>query len=385
MLTLRRRDPVVLHLAVAVNALALGVIISLLAEIQDSNDLANAALGLIAGVGSLTSFFAYLVVAKYADRGYARGMLMTGSVLSATGLLFFGFSTGLGVLIASRALLGLAGGMFVPAARFVAIDWRPGKPGEVLGGMTAATVGGFAVGPILGTMLANRFGLQAPFLVTAALLLAVTPYLYRLRFPHTRSSSPQHDKASLLKNRLVLAGIALGAVDFSTVAVIDALWARTLTDQGAAILFIGASYSLALASTILFAPRFGRLADRRSPIFVAQIGLIAVVLGLLGYGFLNMPSLLAGAALIHAFGCSALAPAAAALVVQGSPNHIAQGQGVLRASAYLAAALFAFPSGWAYDHLGRPIWFGCLAVVSIGLTAVAAKLVADHPPEASPL
>jgi MFS family permease len=179
----RQIDQLILHLAVAANTVGLGVVLALLADLQEAYDLPTAGLGLIAGSSFITAFFAYVWLSRYADRGYAKTMLIAGTLLGAVALVLAAFARGLWTLVAARALLGLAEGAFVPAARRVVLDWTPDKPGEVFGRILAASVGGFALGPVIGVLLADQFGLQVPFLLPAAVLLLAIPVVFRLRAP----------------------------------------------------------------------------------------------------------------------------------------------------------------------------------------------------------
>ncbi len=368
----RRVDQFILHVAVAANTIGLGVIIALLADLQDAYDLPTAGLGLVAGVAFITAFIGYIWFSRYADRGHAKTMLIVGSLTGALALVMAAYARGLWTLVLARAGLGFAEGAFVPAARRVVLDWSPDRPGEVLGRIMAASVAGFALGPVIGAVLADSFGLRVPFLVPAALLLMAVPVVARLRAPEPVPIREERCLFSLLGNRLVLAGVALGFVEFATFGSFDAIWARLLTDLGASTVFIGVSFTVMALPLVLLASRFGRLVDRRSPILVAGLGMIAVAPAIFAYGWLAVPVALGAAGIAHAVGSAALAPAAASLVAQGSPpDMVARGQGLLEAVGFLAAAAAALPTGWAYETMGRGPWFTMLSGLCLVAFAVA--------------
>ena len=361
----RRTDQIILHLAVAANTVGLGVVLALLADLQDAYGLPTAGLGLIAGSSFVTSFVAYLWLSRYADRGHAKIMLIVGLLVGAASLVMTAYARDLWLFVVARAVLGLAEGAFVPAARRVVLDWSPDRPGEVLGRILAASVGGFALGPLIGALLAARFGLRIPFLVPAAVLLAAVPVVTRLRAPAPLAITAEKGLLSLLGSRLVVAGMAFSAVDFLTIGAFDAVWARLLADRGASSVFVGLSFTLIAIPLVLLAPRFGRLTDRRSPTLVAIPGVLIVSAAVLGYGWLGAPLLLAGAALVHGVGTAALAPAGAALVAAGSPpDMMARGQGLMEAVGFIVAAAAAIPAGWAYETMGRGVWWTGIATVA---------------------
>jgi MFS family permease len=356
--------------AVAANTIGLGVIIALLADLQDAYDLPTAGLGLVAGIAFITAFIGYVWFSRYADRGHAKTMLIAGTLVGALALIMAAFARGLWSLVFARAMLGFAEGAFVPAARRVVLDWSPGRPGEVLGRILAASVAGFALGPVVGAVLAAHFGLRVPFLVPAALLLIAVPVIVRLRAPEPVPIVEERSFLSLLDNRLVRAGVVFGAIEFATLGSFDAVWARLLADLGASTIFIGVSFTAMALPLVLLATRFGRLVDRKTPMLVASVGILAVAPAVLAYGWLGLPIALAAAGILHAAGSAALSPAAAALVAQGSPpDMVARGQGLLEAVGFLAAAAAALPTGWAYETIGRGAWFSLLSGLSVVMFA----------------
>ena len=376
----RRTDQVILHLAVAANTVGLGVIIALLADLQEKYDLPTAGLGLVAGAAFVTAFIGYVWLSRYADRGHAKTMLIGGTLVGALALIMAAYSRGLWTLVLARAMLGFAEGAFVPAARRVVLDWSPGRPGEVLGRILAASVAGFALGPVIGALLAERYGLRVPFLVPAAILLLAVPVVTRLRAPEPTPIVEERSFLSLLGNRLVMAGVVFAAIEFATLGAFDAVWARLLTDQGASTVFIGGSFTLMALPLVFLAVRFGRLVDRKGSVLVASFGILVIAPAVVSYGWLNLPVALGAAGIVHAIGSSAISPAAAALVAEGSPpDMIARGQGLLEAVGFLAAAAFALPTGWAYETIGRATWFTGLAVVSVALFALGWRLARSNP------
>lgn len=364
----RRVDQVILHLAVAANTIGLGVIIALLADLQTEYDLPTAGLGLVAGAAFLTAFIGYVWLSRYADRGHAKTMLVVGTLVGSMALILAAFATDLWSLVFARAMLGLAEGAFVPAARRVVLDWSPTRPGEVLGRVLAASVAGFALGPVIGALLADRFGLRVPFLVPAAVLLMAVPVVTRLRAPEPAPVIEERSFVSLLGNRLVMAGVIFAAIEFSTLGAFDAVWARLLADQGASTVFIGVSFTLMATPLIFLAVRFGRLVDRKGSVLVATFGIVAIAPAVVSYGWLSSAVALGAAGIVHAVGSSAIGPAAAALVAEGSPSDmVARGQGLLEAVGFLAAAAFALPTGWAYETIGRATWFTGVGLSSLAL------------------
>jgi MFS family permease len=371
----RRIDRFILHFAVVINTVGVGVVLGLLADLQDAYDLPTAGLGLVAAASFLTAFVGYVWLSRYADRGHAKVMLVAGILAGSLSLVLAAFARDLWTLVGARAILGLAEGAFVPAARRVVLDWAPDRPGEVLGRIMAASVSGFALGPLVGALLAEQFGLRVPFLVPATLLLLAAPVITRLRPPRPAPIVHERRLFSLARNRLVLAGLAFGIIEFASFGSLDSVWARLLTDRGASTAFIGLSFSVMALPLVFLAARFGRWIDRSSPLLVGGLGVAVVSLAVSSYGWLAAPIALALAGVVHSTGSAALAPASAALVAAGSPpDMVARGQGLLEAVGFLAAAAAALPTGWAYETIGRGPWFAGLAGLGVLLYLVGASL-----------
>jgi MFS family permease len=169
----------------------------------------------------------------------------------------------------------------------------------------------------------------------------------------------------------VLAGLAFAMIEFATFGSFDAVWARLLTDQGASTGVVGIGFTLIALPLIFLAPRFGRMVDARTPTTVALLSMVLITPAIVAYGWLAAPALLILVAVLHGTGSAALGPASAALVAAGSPPHlVARGQGLMEAIGFLAAAAAALPTGWAYETVGRGVWFSGLAGVGVGLAVL---------------
>ena len=95
-----------------------------------------------------------------------RAMFGASIILGLMGLAQTAFA-----LIALRALQGLTSGIIAANMALVAGETPRERIGFALGTLQVGLFGGVAVGPIVGGVLAERFGFQAPFFFTAAMLV----------------------------------------------------------------------------------------------------------------------------------------------------------------------------------------------------------------------
>jgi len=365
-------DRAVLLVAVASAMIGTGMITALLAEIQTEYGFADWGLGLITGSSFIAAFFAYMWLSRYSDRGYARAMFISGGLVAAAGLLWVAVAGSLWGFVIARGMLGLGEGMFIPAARRIALDWNPAEPGRELGTIHAAAVAGFVVGPLAGALLAGPFGLSIPFLIPAAAIILSLPLVARITpAPIPRSAAPGPFRA-VLRRPMVLSGILLGASEFAAIGAVDTIWARLLTDRGASRTFIGVSLTMMVLPLAVLAPAGGRLSDRRDPRLVGLIGSMAIVPVFSLYGWLVAPIGIAFAGGVHSVLMAAVNPSAAVAVARGSPpEYIARGQGMLDALGFIFSAGAAMTMGFTYDRYGPGVSATTMAAAIAGLVFAA--------------
>ncbi|MFI7106805.1 MFS transporter [Nonomuraea sp. NPDC050227] len=130
-------------------------------------------------VGSLLIAFGNL-----GDRYGRLRLLMTGAAVFGAGSTAAAFAPSAELLIAARALMGVAGATLLPSALAVLSELfaDPRRRAQAIGVFAAAFAAGFAAGPIVGGVLLERFWWGSVFLVNLpvlALFLVFAPILLR--------------------------------------------------------------------------------------------------------------------------------------------------------------------------------------------------------------
>ncbi|MEO7369594.1 MAG: MFS transporter, partial [Ilumatobacteraceae bacterium] len=224
---MRNRSVVVVFCALTgLFASGYGVMFTVLDEFRDQYGISEGALGLIVAMGFLSSFVAQVTIAPLADRGHARTMIVIGMVFNVVGLLGMAVGTTFFTLVTARFVMGVGVGLAYPAARRIVIVADPDNLGQNLGRMLAADVGGFAIGPAISAILVGPFGIAAPFLLIAALTVAIYPLIARTRVEdnHVAAEAPPRFAFDLLRIRPYLAALLMGAAVFMMIGSFDALW-----------------------------------------------------------------------------------------------------------------------------------------------------------------
>ena len=338
---------------VATQTLAIGVIVALLADIQERFGFPTWSLGLIAGTSFITALAGNLTLSRVADRGHERAMILLGGVLTIGSLVSMAFADQLWHWVAARAVLGLAEGAFLPAARRVVIGWQPDDPGRALSILTTAVLIGFVVGPPAGAFLSETLGPDAPFLVPAAVTLATLLFLIPLRVADAPSAVGRIAPKEMIVHPVVAAAVMLGTSQWLIIGVIDSIWARYVTDLGGSVSFIGLSFLALVVPTILLTPLAGRLSDRRNPVQLAMVALAveAPLIGALGVAG-NLPVLIVVAILQAIVFPFVNTPAMVAVAQVSPPGQVAEAQGLIQASGLLMAGIGAIFAPALYDAGG---------------------------------
>ncbi len=154
-------------------SLGYGSIYTLLADLRDRYGFTEAQLGYIVAAGFLAGFVTQLALARLADRGYAPLLVRGGILLAMGAMIGSAAATEFWAFLVARLLLGLGSGAVGPAMRRIVITREPDAVGANLGRLAAFDVAGFMLGPLVAAVVAEAFGIRAPFVFLAVVFVAV--------------------------------------------------------------------------------------------------------------------------------------------------------------------------------------------------------------------
>jgi predicted MFS family arabinose efflux permease len=228
--------------------------------------------------GTLVTGFAFslsllaLVIGPISDRFGRRPVLLAGTGAMTAALALHPLAYDYGSMLVMRILAGAAGGMLTGSAISYVGDYFPYHR---RGWASGWVMSGFAVGQVLGvpagTVLADRFGFSAPFVLFAVvmglafvlILVAVPQPLVERRGGRLTVGSALADYAGLLRQRQVLgASLAYATMFFgvSCFVVYMPTWAEHslgMDAEAIALLFVVGG-----TASVVFGPQAGRLSDR---------------------------------------------------------------------------------------------------------------------------
>jgi MFS family permease len=171
---------------IAVNQLGFGAVVPVAPLYAASFGVSPAAIGLTIALYGLARFLLAVPAGRLADRMGRRGTLALGGAVTVVGNVLCALAPAYGPFLAARLVAGAGAALILTAAQIVLADISPpAQRGRMMGVYTGVFSFAVGIGPYPGGLLAERFGLNAPFVAYAALgsLVAVVAWL---RVPETR-------------------------------------------------------------------------------------------------------------------------------------------------------------------------------------------------------
>lgn len=229
--------------------------------------------GAIFAANFLTAALLSPVWGSLSDRVGRRPMMLRAGFGMAVALGLMGLARAPWQLLVLRLLLGTTAGFIPAAVSYMATAAPPAHRGYALGVLQTGSVAGGVVGPLIGGVLARWLGYGDIFFVTAAASvaagLAVLLFI-REQWPPAgaapsrrrgslRSATPGPVKAMLVVMFLVPFSLMMAE------PIITVYLKELGTSPSSLTLWSGVAFSATGVASVLVAPFLGRMADRRGP------------------------------------------------------------------------------------------------------------------------
>jgi DHA1 family multidrug resistance protein-like MFS transporter len=172
-----RRNMIILFVTLVIVMLGFGMIIPLIPFYIDQFGASGSELGLLMATFAAAQFVFAPIWGQLSDRYGRKPILAIGVLGFALSQLFFGLSTELWMLFASRVLAGILSSATMPTAMAYIGDSTSDKDRGGGMGMIGAAMGlGMVLGPGIGGWLATR-SLALPFFVAAAVSMVILIFI----------------------------------------------------------------------------------------------------------------------------------------------------------------------------------------------------------------
>jgi DHA1 family multidrug resistance protein-like MFS transporter len=380
-----RQQPalVVIMLTVAGHMLMMGSLAPILSLYAKSFGVTEWAIGVVITIFGVGRLVVDIPAGLIAEKFGRRTLLWTGPAIACVASVGAALTDSYMLLVVFRFLQGVGSGIYMTVATIVCADLStPQTRGRVMALYQAALLTGAGLGPAVGGFIGERFGLAAPFWMSAGIGFATAIYA-RFAFPETRAAHhAQHkDGHGLAAIMTVVAVVPLAVLLFVQFGTFFSRSAGQWTMMpllgnarfGLNAADIGLALTLSAFVNLAVLPWAGGASDRFGsvPVITISIGLAAASLFMIAFS--AAPWMFwAGMALMGvATGFSG--PAIAAFAVEQAPGgRYGPTMGVLRFFGDLGFVAGPILLGLAVDFLH--IGYGGALALNGGLVALSGLL-----------
>lgn len=181
---------------IAVNQLGFGSIVPVIALYARSFGVLQSAIGVAIGVYGLARFLIAVPAGQLADRLGRRKVLALGGLITAAGNLLCAIAPDFATFVVARFIAGAGAAFVVNTGQIVLADiTTPAQRGRVMAVYQGTFLFAVSVGPLPGGLLAEHFGLPAPF-IAYAVAGALAAALAFFSIPETRALRAANDPAA---------------------------------------------------------------------------------------------------------------------------------------------------------------------------------------------
>ncbi|AJJ64503.1 multidrug efflux MFS transporter MdtG [Yersinia aldovae] len=289
--------------------------------------------GLVFSITFLFSAIAAPFWGSLADRKGRKIMLLRSALGMGIVMILMGLAQNIWQFLALRALLGLLGGFIPNANALIATQVPRNKSGWALGTLSTGGVSGALIGPLIGGLLADSYGLRPVFFITGSVLFAcfiMTWFYVREQFAPVLKKDMLNGRQvfnSLKKPKLILSlFVTTMIIQIATgsIAPILTLYVRELAGDIQNLAFVsGMIASVPGVAALMSAPRLGKLGDRIGPerILIAMLALSVLIL--IPMAFVQTPLQLGILRFLLGATDGALLPAVQTLLIYNCTNQVA--------------------------------------------------------------
>lgn len=183
---------------IAVNQLGFGGIVPVLALYARSFGVPQSAIGVAIAVYGLARFLVAMPAGRLAEGLGRRPTLAVGGLVTAAGNLVCAYAPTFAVLVGGRFVAGAGAALVLIAGQIVLADiTTPARRGRTMAVYQGVFLFAVSIGPLPGGLLAEHYGLAAPFLAyaVAGVVAAALAWIF---IPETRTAQSSGSADSLL-------------------------------------------------------------------------------------------------------------------------------------------------------------------------------------------
>lgn len=247
--------------------------------------------GIIFGATFITAFLMSPIWGRIADKYGYKPILVINATGLAISILLMGYVENVWQFFFLRLLMGVVTGFIPTSLAFISAQTDKKEAGKTLGTLQMGSVSGTLFGPIVGGLLADSFGFQYTFVITAItvfiagliILIGVTE-VKKVKKKAAQIYSRKEVLIGILKHPLLFNVMLITSLiqigNFSIQPLLSLYVSDLISDPMQVTFLAGLTFSAAGLGNILFSRFWGRLGD--------HIGYEKVLFILLGFAVIFM-------------------------------------------------------------------------------------------------
>lgn len=227
--------------------------------------------GLVFGATFVSAFLMSPIWGRIADKyGYKPILIINGFGI-AISVLLMGFVNSVEVFFVLRLFMGIVTGFIPTSLAFISSQTPKKIAGKTMGTLQMGSVSGTLFGPIIGGLLADTFGFQYTFMITAtAVSIAALIVLFGIHEIRKEKKEGDHEYSrktvisSIFHHRLVLNVLMITSliqIGLFSIQPLLSLYVSQLTNSKEVALLAGITFSATGVGSLLFARTWGKLGD----------------------------------------------------------------------------------------------------------------------------
>ncbi|MGH2319440.1 MFS transporter [Planococcus sp. 4-30] len=228
--------------------------------------------GLVFGITFVAALIMSPIWGRIADKYGFKPILIINGFGIAISIFMMGTADSVTELFLIRLFMGVVTGFIPTSLAFVSSQTSKETAGKTLGTLQMGSVSGTLFGPVLGGLMADAFGFQYTFLITASVISIAALFVVfglheikRVKQKDAHVYAPRTIITGILSHRLILNVMIITALiqigNFSIQPLLS-LYVAHLTEGSGQVAFLaGITFSATGVGNLLFARRWGRLGD----------------------------------------------------------------------------------------------------------------------------
>lgn len=287
--------------------------------------------GIAFGITYILSAIFSPIWGNLADKYGRKPMLLRASLGMAVVVACMGLAPNVYVLIGLRLLQGAITGYSTACTTLIATQTDSEHAGYALGTLSTANIAGSLIGPTIGGLIGDAFGLQPVFFITGAMMLIA----FILTALFVKESFTREDKKTLsareIWNSVPEKGLTITlcvtffviTLALYTIEPIITVYVTQLSKNTSHIALIsGLAFSASGLANIIAAPNLGKLSDKIGAHKIILVALIAAGLIYIPQAFVKNPWQLMGLRFLLGLTLGGLNPSVNTLVKKITPSSI---------------------------------------------------------------